>query len=416
MRLLFKLVLLTIAVVTLALAAIVYFALDSAPQIQRSADISPASIERAKRIIEQNDPRRLKPGVRRTIAIGEGDLDLAANYLARQYANGGARVELKSQTALLGASLRVPLPVRAYVNVHAEVREGPSLPLLESLRVGQLTVPGWAAQWLIPRLLQFAAPEADLQAIAGVIQKVSLSESRLALTYTWQADLPGKVRAVLVSAEDRERLRAYHERLLATSSSVPEPRPSLMHFLAPLFGLAGERSAGGDAVAENRAAILTLALYINGRDIRAVLPEAEGWPKPRQHAVLLNGRPDLAKHFIVSAALAAKAGGPLSDAVGLYKELADAREGSGFSFSDLAADRAGTRFGEHAAGSDTARGLQKRLRAGVSEPDIAPITHDLPEFMPEREFNRRFGGIDGPAYNRMIAKIESRITALPLYR
>ena len=83
MRLLFKLVLLTIAVVTLALAAIVYFALDSAPQIQRSADISPASIERAKRIIEQNDPRRLKPGVRRTIAIGEGDLDLAANYLAR---------------------------------------------------------------------------------------------------------------------------------------------------------------------------------------------------------------------------------------------------------------------------------------------------------------------------------------------
>jgi len=37
-------------------------------------------------------------------------------------------------------------------------------------------------------------------------------------------------------------------------------------------------------------------------------------------------------------------GTPLADAVGLWKELADARRGgSGFSFNDIAADRAGTR-------------------------------------------------------------------------
>lgn len=27
-----------------------------------------------------------------------------------------------------------------------------------------------------------------------------------------------------------------------------------------------------------------------------------------------------------------------------------------------------------------------------------PITEDFPEFMPEPEFRRRFGGIDAPAY------------------
>ena len=48
----------------------------------------------------------------------------------------------------------------------------------------------------------------------------------------------------------------------------------------------------------------------------------------------------------------------LSDVIGLYKEIEDSRGGSGFSFNDIAADRAGTRFGEKAVASeDSARGI-----------------------------------------------------------
>jgi hypothetical protein len=162
--------------------------------------------------------------------------------------------------------------------------------------------------------------------------------------------------------------------------------------------------------------ILLLALYVNGQDLTAIVPNAKNWPRPWRHEVLLNGRADFSKHFMVSAALAAKAGGPLSDAVGLYKELADAREGSGFSFNDIAADRAGTRFGEYAADSASARKLQQRLRAGIAERDLMPPTEDLPEFMPEQEFVRRFGGVDAPAYNKMMAEIERRAAGVPLYR
>ena len=50
---------------------------------------------------------------------------------------------------------------------------------------------------------------------------------------------------------------------------------------------------------------------------------------------------DLAQHFIVSAVIAAAGGTPIAAAAGVYKELNDARDGSGFSFSDIAADRAG---------------------------------------------------------------------------
>lgn len=112
--------------------------------------------------------------------------------------------------------------------------------------------------------------------------------------------------------------------------------------------------------------------------------------------------------------IAAEAGTPLADAVGLWKELDDTRRGgSGFSFADLAADRAGTRLGEAAVGD--ARRLQAAL-ADADEPDFMPDVAALPEFLSAREFVARYGGVGAPAYERQTAEIESRIDALPLWR
>src|SRR6266496_3333274 len=124
MRGLFKLILFLILALPLALAGVVYLAVDSAPNINRAAEITPSNIERAKRILDQNDPRKLKPGARRTISVSQNDLDLAVNYLARQYAAGGARVQLKRGAADIGASLRLPIiPLPTYLNCEATVVE-----------------------------------------------------------------------------------------------------------------------------------------------------------------------------------------------------------------------------------------------------------------------------------------------------
>jgi hypothetical protein len=417
MKFLIKLLLVLIVLLPVAFAATVFLAVDTQPSINRAAEVTPESIERAKRILDRNDPRKLQPGARRTISVSAQDLDDAANYLARQYAGGGARVDLKGGRAHLGASVRLPaLPLGLYLNLQTELTESASLARVDSLRIGQLPVPGWLAEWMIPRLLDIVIDERDLRSFRRAIKKISIGDDRVALTYEWQADLPERLRTVFLPAEDRERLRIYQQRLADVTKAVKSSSASFTELLVPLFTLAEERSSSANAVAENRAVILLLALYINGQDLAGIVPNAKTWPRPQRHGVLLNGRADLAKHFIVSSALAAKAGGPLSDAVGLYKELADAREGSGFSFNDIAADRAGTRFGEYAADSASARSLQQRARSGFGENDVMPATHDLPEYMPEREFIRRFGGVDAPAYNKMMADIERRIAALPLYR
>jgi hypothetical protein len=415
MRFLFKLILFLIFALPLILAGVVYLVIDTEPNINRAAEITPASIERAKRILEQNDPRKLKSGARRTISVGASDLDLAANYLARQYAAGGARVQLNRGVAQVGASLRLPMiPSPIYLNFDATLAEDGALPRFEFLRIGRISIPAWVAHWLIPRFFALAFGDADIHSLSRVVKKVSMNEARIALTYEWQADLPDKLRTVLLPAEERERLRIYQERLAAVSHSLKAKNVSLTELLVPLFTLAAEHSS--DAIAENRAAILLLTLYVNGQSLETILPEAKNWSRPANHGVLLNHRDDFSKHFIVSAALAAKAGGPLADAVGIYKEIEDSRSGSGFSFNDIAADRAGTRFGEYAANSASARQLQRQLISGLGEKDIMPATEDLPEFMPEAEFKRRFGGIDAPKYKQMMAEIDRRVAMLPLYR
>src|SRR5687768_9304552 len=153
MRFLFKLILLLILALPFILAGAVYLAIDTEPNINRAAEITPSSIERAKHILDQNDPRKLKSGARRTISVSASDLDLAANYLARQYAAGGARVHLHRGTARVGASLKLPVissPI--YLNFDAVLTEDGALPRLASLRVGKLSIPAGMAHWLIPRL------------------------------------------------------------------------------------------------------------------------------------------------------------------------------------------------------------------------------------------------------------------------
>ena len=146
-------------------------------------------------------------------------------------------------------------------------------------------------------------------------------------------------------------------------------------------------------------------------------PPRRDWPRPPPRKILIAGREDFPQHFTISAAIAANAGAPLSDAIGLYKEVDDSRGGSGFSFNDIAADRAGTRFGELAAGSrGSATKLQRQVSTGVRDTDILPPVADLPEFLSEAEFKRRYGGISGSAYKSMMADIERRVAALPLYR
>jgi hypothetical protein len=215
---------------------------------------------------------------------------------------------------------------------------------------------------------------------------------------------------------DVPRLRLHHHHLVSIAQSLPQ-RVVLTDVLEPMMRFAVQRATETGAPAEeNRAAIVALASYVTGWPLELVVPEARTWPRAPRRSVVLRGRGDLAQHFALSAAIAAAAGTPLAQAAGLYKELDDARRGSGFSFSDLAADRAGTLFGDVATRSEPeATALQALAAAGLADDDIMPVVADLPDNLSEPEFIRRFGGVGGTAYNSMLEDITRRVAALRVF-
>ena len=393
--------------------------MDDTPLVSRDDELTPAHVERAKRIVERHDPRRARAGALRTVTLSQEELDLAVGYLAGRYAEARTRIALQPGAAAIAASIELPRnPVGRYLNVTALLAETGGWPRFDQLTVGRLPVPAPVADWLLGQVVERLSARDDYRVARDTIRKVTIADGRFTVVYEWQADLPDRIRAAAVPAEEQQRLRAYQERLAELArQSTDAPAPTLADLLSPLFGLAAQRSSGGDPRAENRAAIVVLAFYVNGKGLDAIVPAARDWARPTPRKVVLAGREDFPQHYTLSAAIAASAGGPLADAIGLYKEIADSQAGSGFSFTDIAADRAGARFGEIAVRSpESALRLQRDVSAGVRETDLVPAVKDLPEFMPEAEFKRRFGGVGAPRYQSVIADIDRRLGALPLYR
>lgn len=420
MRWLLRLLVVLVLLVPLALAAVLWLAVERTPLVTEKAALTPEHIARARMLLERNDPRRMRPGVLRTIQVSQGDLDLAAGYAASRHARGASQVVLQEGSATVRASFELPAnPLGRYVNIDAVLVESEDLPRVERMRVGRLPVPAAVCNWLLREGLRRMQASADYSAAADVVKQVRSRNGMLVVAFEWSDAAAGQIRSALVPAEDQARWQAYQARLVETVAATGTPGPvTLDRLLLPLLQLAAQRAGStGALAAENRAALIVLAFYVNGKGLAALVPSARSWPRPAVRVVTLAGRTDFPQHFTISAALAATAGSPLSDAVGLYKEVDDARGGSGFSFNDIAADRSGTRFGELATASEAgAARLRERLARGLTEADLLPNVRDLPEFMPEAEFKRRFGGIGQPAYQRLMADIERRVAALPLYR
>ncbi len=92
--------------------------------------------------------------------------------------------------------------------------------------------------------------------------------------------------------------------------------------------------------------------------------------------------------------------------------------GSGFSFADLMADKAGVRFAELATVSEaSARTLHDFvLMHGLSDGALLPDIQGLEENIGHDAFRERFDHIESAAYRDMLALINGQLDAMPLYR
>jgi hypothetical protein len=398
-----------------AVAALAYLAVEPTAAVPEAPPVAAREVER---LLRENDPRRVAGPAFRTLVLKGSEIDAILTYLARWVPGGRARVTLGPGEAY--ATLTLPLPenpLGRFLNVKATVRaRGTGLDLAR-VSLGRVPIPDWLTGWAWEQAQARLARDPTFRIARDAVRDIRIGPDAVRVRYEWRPEIAEAARDRLVPAADQARIAAYGRRLSRMLADAPGNhggRP-----LAPVLRalLEAPASTPVDPLAENRALLVVLAAHALGRDLRVLAPEADPPAAGRRPALLLGGRVDLAQHFLASAALAATAGSELADAVGLSKELADARGGSGFSFTDLAADRAGTRFGETASRSpDSAGAWRARLAEGPAESDLMPPVKDLPEFLPEAEFRRRYGQVDSPAYRAVVEEIERRVAALGFYR
>jgi uncharacterized protein YfiM (DUF2279 family) len=397
----------------LAIGGLLVAASDSVPLVARGATIAPTSVDQARRLFTANDPRWLARGEERQMAIPAALIDEAVNYLASRRWHGRGALALAEETAEVQLTVRViAAPVTRYVNLRATIRAAEGEPRIDAAFVGRVPIPAALVEFALVSAMRASGYEREWTLARHAIRRLAFAPARqnVVVNYVWEPAILEGARAIALNPDDLARLRTAQTTLAALldhhAAGAKVPLPGV---LKAMMATSGEPPR-----AERRAALLVLATYLAETRLRDIVPEARYWPRPRLVKLTLRGRYDSAQHFAVSAALAAWAGEPMADAIGVYKELDDARHGSGFSFADLAADRAGTRFGELVAGN--AEHLDQALAGDLADADLAPALSDLPEYLYQPEFARRFGGPGSPAYQRVAAEIERRLAALPLYR
>lgn len=418
MRKLLKLTGISLLILIGFLAGIAYLAIDNQPKITRTISITPEQIARAKNILDIHRYQVL-PGTSATIRILADDIDNALNYLTHHFGQGHAQTIVHNKTAQIQFSLPIPAKItEGYLNLQAALTETDDLPKISSVRIGNLHIPDVIATLLLEKFLiwlQFANP--DVHTGIDALRKLQFSRNEVAITYYWKGwgrddTNHTALKLPFFNQQALDRLLHYHLFLNENHRQISQPVP-LSEVLARIMRETVRHTSQENVLEEFRAALLVTAFHVIHVPFKLIIPEAANWPNPVKINITLDGRSDLAMHFMASSVITAYSDTLLSNAIGLYKELEDARSGSGFSFNDLIADLSGTRFAEKAmANQDSARRMRNILLSGIRDTDLIPQWSDLPEHLSESAFKARFGSTDDPRYHRITEEIERRIAAL----
>jgi hypothetical protein len=413
------------AVVALAALALEHEPLD----IQAGAPTS-ADKRRLHALFRDANPAEIPAGETRTLRLSQRDVaQLLAWGLPMTRTDARASLALGTGEAFAAASVRLPR-IRRYLNLSAggtlEIERGRLHVAARELQVGRVALP-----WPLPGALgalagALAREEPRIKAVVSGIERLELTPESLSVSYGRTTLPPGFIADLFggdrTAAELAPAVRVYVERLVSRADGLPRGAERFPACVEAVFALARERAIQGPALPENQAAILALGIVLGHTRVEALLggvldDELRARARRAGRDVALRGRRDWTQHFCVSASLAVVSTDALSDAAGLLKEELDSDGGSGFSFGDLLADRAGTRFASLATQDETAaRNLQLRLARGFRVDDFFPSAQGLPEGLTDAQLRSRYGGVGGPGYARLAAEIESRLDACRAYR
>ncbi|MDD1621658.1 MAG: hypothetical protein LUQ11_09265 [Methylococcaceae bacterium] len=403
----------TLLACIILLTVLLSFALDDTPQPIVLQGLNRDDIQRAKLLlhVSPEDRESIK-----TVSLNQKDLNIAAGYLLSHFVENTTLIQIVNDRILFQIAVFVPQnPWGRYLDFSFSLNQVEDAIRIKSFKIGEISIPDPTANRLIPFIIRHTPLNKYWVAANQYVKNVRITPQTLDISYLGSIVDTAKQLAIN-KHKNYPNLHVYQQQINdIVSRHDPAWRLSLSDLLQPLFLSAFQRSDDDDAIRENRAVIIAVASYIYKNELRRYLPL--GLVYSKEYPVFAYKRIDIPQHFIASALVTAVDSSLLSEQLSVDKEVGDAQQGSGFSFIDLTADRAGTRFGRLAIASPhQARELQRMMSTLKHYSSIIPDIQDLPEHMDEQAFKLKYGGIDSPAYQAMIREIDTRISALPMYR
>jgi len=419
MKLILRLFSIVLSAIVILCVLLIFFGISNTPAIAVDWTLTHDDIVRAKKILYEGS--KTKPDEIGTIELTQPDINLAANYLFNHYRKSAVKIELKDNIVRFVVTMTLPKNyLGQYLNISFRFgNEGSNeLPSLKKFKAGELLLPAKFSAFVIDNIIRHTSLNDYFILASQPIKSIIIDQQKVTIKYNSSLENLIQAQNALAQGVNNNHLDIYQQKLTEVIAQHNSTwRLSLAELLKPLFTLAYQRSNLESAIEENKLAIITINNYVNRKETKKFLslPLAT-LSTDKRYPTFLYKRTDLAQHFIGSAAITASMNDQVSKAVGEEKELSDAQGGSGFSFVDLAADKAGTRFGEMATSSpENARKLQKKISEIKDYTDFMPDPSDLPEHMDNTEFKQRFESVDSVVYQELSKQIDERIVATPIY-
>ena len=389
-----------------ALLLLWFLLVSGAPAVAPKAGATPESAGAGRAVLTE-----VKKSQKSRAAITSLRLDSRAVGGLAVLAGEGAGIErigAEIRQGKLSATVSLPF-LGHWINASSSMsgrHEG--FPALD-VRIGRLDLPNWAtrgfaeaARWAVRR------KGAEIPPLDQVVRSVSVSDTEVHA----ELRLPGDTNVVqaLVGfrgrSVDEGRVAGIYcalVKLQRTDRDIGLPG-LVQHAFAP----------GAEATPErNRAAFVALAMVSVRQRADDLAPGAAQARKrcgSVTQAPLLAGRPDLAKHWSLSAGLTSVMGADAAGLAGDWKELSDSLpSGSGFSFVDLAANRSGVHVARMASRPETAAAAASWL-ASASDERLLPIRLlAAQEGLSDKQFLARYRNIRSDQYQAMVRRIDAEL-------
>ncbi|TWX72214.1 hypothetical protein [Colwellia sp. C1TZA3] len=428
---------------TVLIIALISLALQSSPHIkalhQIDANFAAENKKTLQRIVKtiksvQTTQSKKQPVL---LSVTQDEIDGLSALGHRAIPQLISNIVLIKDQGFFRFSLELPLPkLIRFLNINLTLNASQTGLDLDTAYIGSIPIPG---RWLITlgELVGNHYIEEEFgSSLLNTIANLEISPSSLQLSI----EIPDRMHnqnkstiASLFALRDKlalfgnvDDIRFYHQALL-NFVARNDNKKSLAPYITHIFSVAKKRSRllGAQAAEENKAALTALVLYFGTDKFELFIGDVSYYSSKQatqrltlQRSVSLRNRVDIQKHFIYSIALQLFGNSNTSDAIGELKEFLDSNQGgSGFSFADLMADRAGTRFAMISTQSNKSALLVQAILAQTnSESAIIPALAELPEGITQQAFKKYYQDIQSTNYIAMLNHIDAQLLQTPLYR